>query len=617
MLDLFRRSWVIIALAMVLTLLVMMPSLNAPFFFDDNPNIVDNTAIQIKAFNIHELAASLSGPRSGLFGRPISVLSFATTYYFFGLDPFAFKLINLCIHLINGALLFWLLTLLFNKTLKTSYVWLPIWITTIWLIHPINFLPIMLSVQRMTLLSALFMLLALISHLKFTTIFSARRIIWGCAGWLVFFPLSVLSKETGLLFPLYVTIITLLPTVDSEKYQHKSNHALNKYILFLSVLLLLSIAVWMMFIFGNNWLDTAYATRAFSLEQRLMTEARALWFYVGQIVLPTYKMFAIYHDDFLLSSDLFNPVTTIVSILAWMLVVGLILLKWYRYPILCFAVAWFLVGHLLESTFIPLEIMHEHRNYFPSIGLIIFASYLALIFINKLKLTNQTRLIMMGALMPVVLLSFFTWMRANQLGNPLVGAQMEAAQHPQSARANYSAAEALIKAGYGDSTDKVVGEKIKLLLERSNKADPSFKLSYMGLIIWACASGRDVERSWIQEFSQRLEFAPFGPGEIGLAKNLFDALSSMPKCLSRTDADQLFMAGANNQKIAVRQRVSFFEYAADYALIVQNDVKSAKIYLARAATFAPHDPKIKEKLKIADKAMSGKDIKIHINEQRK
>lgn len=613
MTDLLRRPWVILLLALILTILSLMPGLKAPFFFDDDANIVNNTAIHITAFNLDELTASLAGPQAGPFGRPISVLSFAVTYYFFGLDAFAYRVINLCIHLINGVLLFWLMTLLFSKFSTIKHKWLPVWIATIWLIHPINFLPVMLSVQRMTLLSALFMLLALISHIKFTTTDNNKKIIWLCAAWLFFWPLSVLSKETGLLFPLYVFIITCVTTLSLSQRTNQHENVKNKSALLFLVLIIFLVMVGMFLFMGSDWLESAYSMRAFSLEQRLMTEARVLWVYFGQTLFPAYNAFAIYHDDFLLSANIMQPITTLISVATWIAVIGCILLKWSRYPIFCFCISWFLIGHLIESTFLPLEIMHEHRNYFPSIGLIIFVSYAAFIFFQKFKLMDQPKLIFVIALMPIMILSFFTWMRASQLGNVLVGLQVEAAQHPQSARANYSAAIGLLKAGYGASDDVIVAEKIQQLLVRSGEADPTFKLNYLSLIIWSCSSDRVVDVMWVKELARRLEFEPFNPGDRGFSKNLYDPLITMPTCLSRSDIDSLFMAGGSNQKISVTERVSFFEYAADYMLIVFDDLSGAKAYLKKAMTIAPHVGRLEEKFKIADKAISGKELKIEID----
>ena len=38
-------------------------------------------------------------------------------------------------------------------------------------------------------------------------------------------------------------------------------------------------------------------------------------------------------------------------------------------------VLWFLAGHLLESSFIGLVIAFEHRNYLPSLGILLASIY--------------------------------------------------------------------------------------------------------------------------------------------------------------------------------------------------------------------------------------------------
>ena len=42
---------------------------------------------------------------------------------------------------------------------------------------------------------------------------------------------------------------------------------------------------------------------------------------------------------------------------------------------LSFALAWFLAGHVLESTFVPLELVHEHRNYLPQYSILFGITY--------------------------------------------------------------------------------------------------------------------------------------------------------------------------------------------------------------------------------------------------
>lgn len=577
-------------MAAFVVILVMRPALEGVFFFDDNPNIVHNTAIQIDELSLDSLKQSVSGPSAGPLGRPISVISFAMTHYFFGLSPYAFKATNLVIHLLNGLLVAWLIKLLVNLyKIRAPIVplWLAIWVSAIWMVHPINILPVMLSVQRMTLLSSMFVLLALISYVKWFSSVQSNRWMWLGLAWAVFWPLAVLSKETGLLFPLYVLVLTFFyPGSWKEK----------NWVIGSMLSLLIVTACVLPFHLGWDWLERGYSTRPFSLTERLMTEARVLWFYAAQIALPDFASYGIYLDDFSISKSLFHPLSTIASILGWALVIFAIFVWRSRIPLLSLALAWFIVGHSLESTFLPLEIAHEYRNYLPSLGLILSIGY-AGIYIQRLKLDHPKFVVIALAIIAFSILSLLTYLRAQELGSPLVGPQIEVSRHPSSPRANHAAATSLFKAGYGDKNDPIGALQIQHYFEQSGKADTNFKHGYLGLIVWACASDRQVKNEWVDNFAHRLQFTKFSPNEYKIPGELLKHLLYMPACLNSQRALQLFNAGAANKNSSQILRASFYKAAADFELLVSLNPVSAKYYLSKAAELTPEDKQLNQKLK--------------------
>lgn len=591
----FRKnilSAVIIACMVLLTIAAMSPGLGGGFFFDDIDNIVNNKLIQITQINLDTLRASLQGPVAGPLGRPVSILSFAITHYFFGLDPYSFKAINLGIHLLNGLLVYVLVGLLLNiPIIKASpgvRLWLPIWVSAVWLVHPINILPVMLTVQRMTLLAGTFLLLAIISHLRCTLSEGRTKWAWALAAWCVFWPLSVLSKETGLLFPLYILVIIffLYPSTRDKSRALKVS---------LSIVLLIALAA--VGLLGWNWLDLAYSSRSFSLLERLMTEARVMWFYLAQIVVPSFSSYGIYLDDFTISKTLLTPATTIFSLLGWLLIIRAVFVWCFRQPLLCMCIAWFLIGHSLESTFLPLEIAYEYRNYIPSVGPILFIGLLGASYLPKASLDHPRTTLAMVAVIPLCVLAMFTWLRAQQLGDPLIGPQIEAARHPLSARANYVAATTLIRSGYGDNKDIIAGHNIRYYLTQASQVDPNFKQGYLGLIIWACASNRPMESKWAEGLSNRLKTTPFAPGDRKLSQDILLFLIKMPHCLPRDNAIEILTAATENSATDSYIKKNFYEAAADYELLVSKDVTSSVKYLRKAATLFPEDAALNKKLK--------------------
>lgn len=585
------------AIAFGLLVTVMRPGLYGQFMFDDFPNIVDNSAVHLTTLEPNAILHSLSGPVAGPLGRPISVISFGVTHYFFGLDPFAFKAVNLIIHAINSMLVAWFVTLLLRSVRvhiipETVMRGLPAWVALAWMVHPINILPIMLVVQRMTLLSGTFLLLGLICHMKGVGTEAQKGIRWSwlIVGWLICWPLAIASKETGLLFPLYAASTGLLSWTPSERGRFSK-----RWLALIAIFLLMAVMV-LSFV-GRAWLDQGYAMRTFTMVERLMTEARVLWFYLGQIIVPNHEAFGLFLDDFSISKGLLNPPTTTLALIGWTGAIAIIACFWRQQPILSFSLTWFLVGHLLESTVLPLELVHEYRNYMPSIGPIVGIGYFGLTWLQKAKLDHRTTTITLVAVISVLVLGLLTWLRAQQLGNPRTGSQIEAERHPQSARANHQAAITLIKSGYGDANDPIGGMQIEFYLKRATSADPSFKSGSLDLILWACSSNRRVEQSWIEQAENRLAHTPYGPDDWNIPHSMLTQLMNVPKCLGEQDVLRLFDAGADNPRIDRRLRRGFLEAASDYSLLVMHSPEIAKRYLVKASAAAPEDLALSNKLK--------------------
>lgn len=599
----FALPWMAIIL---LTWRIFVPGLDGGFIFDDNPNLVENRAIHITTLDFDSLKASISGPEAGPLGRPVSVLSFALTHYFYGLDPVAFKTINLALHIANGLLIAWLTSLLlqfsvFSKLSVTAKTWLPHWVAAVWLLHPVNVIPVLLSVQRMTLLAGCFTLLALIAHTKAVLAQPDqkwRKFAALLLAWLAFWPLAALSKESGLLFPLYAVAVAML-----AHGLPGSVHRRRALLIVAPTLVALAGGLAMMVFIGSDWLQTAYGMRPFTMTERLLTEARVLWFYLSQIILPNPAQFSLHLDDIAISKNLLSPPTTLLSVAGWVCVLIAIAARGKHFPVAAFAMSWFLLGHTLESTFLPLEIAHEYRNYLPSFAPLLALGYLGASLLQKAKLDYRKITITLCALVPVLVLALFTWMRSDLLGSPLRGAQIEAIRHPQSARANYAAASALIKAKFGDKSDTLGGQQIRFYLDQSLVADPGFKFGSLALIIWACASDRPLEMAWVDNFAIQLEQTPFSPRDLELPDHILKALLNQPGCLERRDALRLFEAGAANVKIKKSLQSRFLESAFDYELLISVDLHSAHAFLLRAAALSPGNPGRQEKLKNLETAI--------------
>jgi len=214
-------SRLLLACALLLTALIYRPALHGPFVFDDQINVVNNQHLKLQTLSFDTLReAALSMP-SGLFSRPISMLSFALNYYVERdtVSPFPlaypFKATNLAIHLLNGVAIYFLTALLAGALHRrasphtpASYAqWLALAVSSAWLLHPLNTTGVLYVVQRMASLESLFVYAGLITYLL-----GRQRLEQGRSGWrllilcslLLFTPLAVFAKENGLLLPLFI-----------------------------------------------------------------------------------------------------------------------------------------------------------------------------------------------------------------------------------------------------------------------------------------------------------------------------------------------------------------------------------------------------------------------------
>ena len=113
-----------------------------------------------------------------------------------------------------------------------------------------------------------------------------------------------------------------------------------------------------------------YNFRYFSPVERLLTEPRVVLYYLSQIFYPVPTRLSIEHD-IAVSSSLFSPWTTLPAIILVCSLIGIGLYNIKRRPMLGFAVLFFFLNHVIESSVIGLELVFEHRNYLPSFFLFV------------------------------------------------------------------------------------------------------------------------------------------------------------------------------------------------------------------------------------------------------
>lgn len=409
------------------------PALSGPFLFDDAPNL---KKMEHGIYSLSDLLAFAFGGGSSL-GRPISFLSFALNDQAWPSNPWPFKYTNLLLHLLNGVLIFVLSRKLsaFTTSSRGKTDAVALFAFALWLLHPMQLSTMMLVIQRMVELMAFFLLLGLITYLHGRVTVLHRPLtgyLWMSIGIGAGGVLSVLSKENGILLPLYALVLegTLIPAAGIGKPKRY-------WSLWSGIFLLLPLAALATyFLLIADRFPAEYARREFTLAERLLTEPRILTDYLSKILVPRIGGSGLFHDDFTISTGLLSPSTTPWSIagIAGLLFSGLFLRR--RFPVLAFGILWFFAGHLLESTFVWLELYFEHRNYVPMFGpLFAGAFYL----FSLPKRINAIAFASAGLL--VILFLLLGWNSARVWGNNELLVKVWATENLKSFRAQQFAAK--------------------------------------------------------------------------------------------------------------------------------------------------------------------------------
>lgn len=579
-------------LVLVLAFLCYLPGLHGPFLFDDTINIVENSALKINSFDLAALKVAAFSMGDGLSARPISMASFALNYYFAGAEPYSFKLVNLAIHWLNGLCIFILTTLVLeihrrhhSPELSAERLrWTSVAVASAWLLHPLNLTGVLYAVQRMASLSALFVLLGLMAYL-----YGRQRQLDGKSGWgwilpafLLFTPLAFLSKENGALLPAFMLLAEVV-LLNFRALSSKARLALGG--LFIATVILPVVALLAYSVYRPEWLLAGYGTRDFTLPERLMTEARVLWFYLRLIAVPDISQLGLHHDDIAISRGLLTPYSTLFASVGLLLLAGIAIWLRKRHPIAAFGILFFLLGHSLESSVLPLEIAHEHRNYLPMYGILLAAFY----YLLSPVCSKDTLRLRQG--LAVVFILFFgavTAIRAGQWADMNGRALMEVKHHPDSLRANTEVA--YIYASLPVFSPEQADENYRLAFSHYQKAanlSSSDTSGLLGLVGLNAGYAKPIEERWVRELEYRLEHRPFAPTAVNSLMNLEKCVSESVCMLDPQYMASLLQAALRNPSLQGKGRSTVLFAWSSFLFRVMHDREAALKAAHQAVELSP------------------------------
>lgn len=359
----YLLTTVVVVIVMTAGWFTYRPALSGTFLLDDVSNLGDLKNVDGRSSALRFVLSGSAGP----VGRPIALASFLPQADAWETGAAPFLTVNILIHLLNACLL---AGFLYRLTLARGVAvadarYAALAAMAIWLFMPLLASSTLMVVQRMTTLSATFVLLGLNAYLLARSAVERNGTV-GLAGMSIALVaatfLAVLTKESGALLPVFVLVI------EATLLHQPAGVSLGRWRAWSAVFLLLP-AVLIVGYLGTHlpYSESLALRRDYSGGERLLSEARILWEYLLNAFVPRPGHYGPYHDGHPAARSILEPLT-FLAVAGWVAAIGSALVWRRKHPLFAFAVLWFVAGHLLESTTIALELYFEHRNYLPVAG---------------------------------------------------------------------------------------------------------------------------------------------------------------------------------------------------------------------------------------------------------
>ena len=420
-----KLSLIGLLIVLVLAWFCYRPAFSGAFQLDDISNLAGLANIEDSSTATDFILSGTAGPT----GRPLALLSFAIQAEQWEQGASAFLKANVLIHLLNAIMLagcLYLLSLL-RGIERNKAVMVAVAAASMWVIMPVLASASLLVVQRMTTLSAFFVLLGLGGYLVARSrieVTPIRALIGMSISITAGTLLAALSKESGLLLPVYILVL------EATLLNRPAAVGTCQWRLWHSAFLLLPALLIVAYVATRGvYPEWTILSRGFTGWERLLTEVQLLWLYVYKALLGLPAQLGIYQTPPSVSRSIFEPLVFLAAI-SWSALVTASVVWRRRYPLFALAVLWYLTGHIIESSVVPLELYFEHRNYLPIAG-VLYALCATLL----LKSDQLRRIATAVVPLYVMASAYFLYGFASLSGEPSLASRYWAHKYPDSVRA--------------------------------------------------------------------------------------------------------------------------------------------------------------------------------------
>ena len=368
------RYGLVLSLICLTAAVIYSNTFHAPFVFDDQHTIQQNTKIRdLRNFYTPDVLRS---------PRPVVDFTFALNYHFGKLRVFGYHLVNLLIHIANGVLVFFLSRIMFRKLSgadNPNCYLAALFAALIFIAHPLQTQAVTYVAQRYTAMAAFFYLGSVLSYIIARDAKLAGKQVVCCGFFLVAFfcgLMAFLSKQNSASLPLAILLVEY--AIYDQTWQGWKNKIgfILPGVLLCGLFYAYNIGLFRHDIqFGTFLEDVSEAARETKQVSRwhyLCSQFNVISIYIRLLFIPMQQNLD-YQYGF--KDGFFDGATAFLFVF----LVGIIVAAWWnrnKRPILFVGILWFFITLSVESSIFPIkDALFEHRLYLPMFGFSLLVSY--------------------------------------------------------------------------------------------------------------------------------------------------------------------------------------------------------------------------------------------------
>jgi hypothetical protein len=427
----YRIHLVFLAITAIVTIFAYSNVLHGDLQFDDEQHLFEKSRLNDPySFKDRSLPALfLSG------ARPVAAFTFSLNYHFWGKDTYSYHLTNLCIHLLNGIMVYiFIYMTLKMPSVRESYAgkahWVAFFISLIFSIHPIQTQAVSYIVQRYESLASMFYLLSMVLFIIAAKAGPLKKSVC-LLLFVATFVLGLGSKQVAVTLPLVALLYGIY-------FFEKSG--LWKKLLVPALMLALGLAFSVYIILASSsGTHAGYNIRDLTVVEYIFTQFRVVFTYLRLIFLPVGQSI----DHLYPVNRSFLEIPTLLSFSAIIMLLVGALMSYKRWRAVSFFILWFFIILLPSSSIVPLkDVIVEHRLYLPSMAVYFISASSLFMFFQWMKKRACSKIVLAAflvAMMSVATLLFAATYHRNSIWNSRLAMWQDVvAKYPDSARGHHN-----------------------------------------------------------------------------------------------------------------------------------------------------------------------------------